>query len=58
MKRKKLFSAAILIIGLLAPAFLCSQAWAVDVQISQLTDDPDPAIRGGIFPNFEGAETS
>jgi uncharacterized repeat protein (TIGR01451 family) len=47
MKREKLFSAAILIIGLLVPAFLCGQAWAVDVQISQLTDDPDPAIRGG-----------
>ncbi|MCJ7545846.1 MAG: DUF11 domain-containing protein, partial [Deltaproteobacteria bacterium] len=47
MKREKLFSAAILIIGLLVPAFLCGQAWGVDVQISQLTDDPDPAIRGG-----------
>jgi len=47
MKREKLFSAAILIIGLLFPVFLCGQAWGVDVQISQLTDDPDPAIRGG-----------
>ena len=57
MKRKKLFSAAILIIGLLAPAFLCSQAWAVDVQISQLTDDPDPAIRWGNDSCFEEAKT-
>ena len=47
MKREKLFSAAILIFGLLFPVFLCGQAWGVDVQISQLTDDPDPAIRGG-----------
>jgi uncharacterized repeat protein (TIGR01451 family) len=40
-------SITVLIIGLLVSAFLCSQAWAADVQISQLTDDPDPAIRGG-----------
>ncbi len=55
---KRLFSITVLMISLMIPVFLCGQAWAVDVQISQLTDDPDPAIRGGIFPNFEGAETS
>ena len=54
---KKLFKAAILIIGLLVPAFLCGQAWAVDVQISQLTDDPDPAIRGVNYTCFDEAKT-
>jgi uncharacterized repeat protein (TIGR01451 family) len=47
MKRKNLFSITVLIIGLLVPVLLCGQALAVDLQISQLTDDPDPAIRGG-----------
>jgi hypothetical protein len=55
---KRLFAITVLMICLFAPVILCGQAWAVDVQISQLVDDPDPAIRGGIFPDFEGAETS
>jgi len=54
---KRLFSITVLMIGLLVPAFLCGQAWAVDAQISQLTDDPDPAIRGGNFTYFEEGKT-
>ncbi|MBN1255083.1 MAG: DUF11 domain-containing protein [Deltaproteobacteria bacterium] len=44
---KRLFSSITFIIGLLFPVFLCCQAFAVDLQISQLVDNPDPGIRGG-----------
>jgi hypothetical protein len=58
MNEKRLFGITVLIISLLVSFFLCGQAWAVDVQISQLVDDPDPAIRGGNFTYFEEAKTS
>jgi len=55
---KRLLGIPVLMICLVAPVILCGQAWAVDVQISQLADDPDPAIRGGNFPYFEEVKTS
>jgi uncharacterized repeat protein (TIGR01451 family) len=45
--KKRLLTLTVFILSLLVPALLCSQAWAVDVLISQLLDAPDPAIRGG-----------
>ena len=57
LMKKRLFTITALMISLLVPAFLCGQAWAIDVQISQLTDDPDPAIRGGNFTCFEEGKT-
>ena len=47
MHRKSLLRITVLIISLLVPVLLCAQAFAVDLQISQLVDNPDPAIRGG-----------
>ena len=47
MNGKRLYGITVLIISLLVSVFLCAQAFAVDLQISQLVDNPDPAIRGG-----------
>jgi hypothetical protein len=58
MHGKRLSDIIVFIIGLLAPVFLCSQALAVDLQISQLVDNPDPTILGGNFTLFEEAKTS
>jgi hypothetical protein len=56
--KKSLCSITVLMISLMATVFLCGQAWAVDVLISQLLDDPDPAISSNHCTYFEEVKKS